>query len=939
MRFFQLRMTFNLAWRNVTRSKYRSFLLILGILLTVALETGIAVSVDTLFDDFLLKNRDDNYTDITVNPVTWQDSDSLEGLAKEVRQISGVSKASPVLFLSVNQFVSQQLSGNILVYGVDSKNHPDMAHLNLISGSKTLQSNTIIISEYLSEASGFKVGDSVDLSSVREDLNIIRVTIGGIISDESFIGNKIGVLFILVDFKTLLRAIPEGLRTEILTQEIDVSVKDLLRIKGTAEKIEDRVGLNNYVFVEKDISDIKSAGIRAYQTAMNLVIMASFVVEFLFITNILAIAIRDRQKEFGILRATGASSWQFIKLIAVEVLMYAIIGSTLGILVGIGFSQVLVYYMDNYYTSIEFQSISLHFSSIFATFMSGIIVALVSGLYPIFLAKTLPVIQNIHSRMTTAKSHNIFTVTMWKYTLGAGISLAITAFILQIFIGPSRYLDFSLLSTHFLVVIMIFLGTLLIEIGILVFLPRVAMRVLFWFDIITRTISIRNIDREFQKSLFTIMTAALALTFIITVGTVSAAIVKEVPTYFQSQWGGIDAIVEAPDDNLFPLDKTPVLESRSSIAKAAFIQEKRTQIGSTNGYVYGVDPTQYSFFAEPILTSDYDLPSYLILNTSTTNEINALVSRILFQKLHLPLGSSIPVKIADNSTVNITLAAVIKPNIFLGSGDYLYLNSSHFQNYFNSTMAKWYLCKESGESLSIEGAIEIALPEFKEITEIKYIAELMEGTLIFQSAIFQVLFIESFILAAIAQFVCILISTLHMEREMGIMRSFGLSKGKVFSIFMCESTALGITALIVGLIDGVLGSILLIWYISQSIPLKFYLPPERVVFWVVISFLITIASTIVPSYRSSQKNLVATISGRPMRESYVEKTEQELLPQKWEIQREKDLSTVYSEPTEIRTSFQIGKSILKANKRKILRIYCVIMVVCVFNYILDSHIY
>ena len=61
-------MTFSLAWRNVTRSKYRSFLLILGILLTVALETGIAVSVDTLYDDFLLENRNNNYTGIIEKP-------------------------------------------------------------------------------------------------------------------------------------------------------------------------------------------------------------------------------------------------------------------------------------------------------------------------------------------------------------------------------------------------------------------------------------------------------------------------------------------------------------------------------------------------------------------------------------------------------------------------------------------------------------------------------------------------------------------------------------------------------------------------------------------------------------------------------------------------------------------------------------------------------
>jgi ABC-type antimicrobial peptide transport system permease subunit len=93
-----------------------------------------------------------------------------------------------------------------------------------------------------------------------------------------------------------------------------------------------------------------------------------------------------------------------------------------------------------------------------------------------------------------------------------------------------------------------------------------------------------------------------------------------------------------------------------------------------------------------------------------------------------------------------------------------------------------------------------------------------------------------------------------MEREMGIMRSVGLSKRGVFSIFMSESTALGFTGLIVGLLDGLFGSILLIWYISLSLPIDLYFPPERIVFWIIVSFLITLASTIIPSYRSRKCN-------------------------------------------------------------------------------------
>ena len=128
----------------------------------------------------------------------------------------------------------------------------------------------------------------------------------------------------------------------MLSSEIDIEVTNLLNVKRTSENIKDAVGISYFVFTEKDISEIEANAIQAYQTAMNLVILASFVVEFLFITNVLTISIRDRSKEFGILRAVGTGSYQLIESVAAEILIYSIIGCTIGLVVGIGFSNLLV---------------------------------------------------------------------------------------------------------------------------------------------------------------------------------------------------------------------------------------------------------------------------------------------------------------------------------------------------------------------------------------------------------------------------------------------------------------------------------------------------------------------------------------------------------------------------------------------------------------------
>jgi len=886
----QTKFSIKIAWKNVTRSKYRTFLLIFGMILTVGLETGIAISVDTLYEDFLLDHRRQNYTDITVSPKTWTDLTNLTSTANKIRRISGVAKASPAYYISIDQLTDVGVTTRVILCGINSKTHPDFRNLILTAGSRKVSGNIIMVSHTIQEEVGLVVGQAYDLTNADTRFSNLEVTIGGVFNSTILFGNKINPLLILIDVQTIFSIIPFEYRS-LATAEIDVEVNNLLNIRKTGENIKDFVNtldIEYWVFLEKDISEIEASGIRAYQAAMNLVVISSFIVEFLFITNILSIAIHDRKKEFGIFRAVGTQSFQLIGIITAEILIYSIIGSALGVVLGIGFSNVLVEILDAFYTGLVFESLTINFSSIFATFSSGLIVALIAGLYPIFLAIKTPVIQNIHSRARSGKSSSI--TNNWRITVGMGFILAITGFFLQIFIGPSRFLDFEILSGHFLVVILIFIGTILLEIGVLIFLPRIAMKLLIIFGLITRTISTRNIDREFQKSLFTIMTAALSLTFIIVVGLIASAVIAGVPNYFQDQWGSIDLVAVARDTNQPTTDFSSTLLNRNDIHQVSYIQETRTDLEGYNAYVYGVDPYSYANFAEATiecLDPERSKSVYEYLNESTRNYLNqtsgsvitenvtyGLISHSLYQRLttRIPLGDILTIDIGNNETANITLAAVIRGNFFLGDGKYLYISSIKYQDFYNSNSAKYFLCGVIGSISRAQNNIEIQLDSvFVDVIGVEFYTQLIEQSLRFQGAFFQLLFVESFILAAIAQFICILVSTLRMEREMGIMRSMGLNKSGVFGIFISESTVLGVAALIIGLIDGLIGSILLAGYISLSIPISIEFPIERVVFWVLASFLITIASTILPSYRSSQKNIIATISGRPLTKIYEEK--------------------------------------------------------------------
>ncbi len=836
---------------------------------TIALETGIIVTVDTIYEDFYFDNRNQNYTDITVNPKNWVRLSDLRELAESIETIPGVQRASESFYVSTEIIQNETgVTPNILIYGVNFQEHTDIRILNMTEGSSNIvDKSTILISQSVKNYfKGIKVGERLILEK-RPDIGFtgVGLFVGGVFSEPAFFANKEGFAYILVDIETLLSLFDENYHSTSLNSEIDVTVDNLLEVKGISEDIQDKIGPEYYVFAEKDISDLQALGINAYSVAMNLVILASLLVEFLFINNILTISVRERSKEYGILRTVGISSKQLIFLIFTEVLIYSIIGGILGILLGIGFSDLLVSLVDQFYTSLEFQTIHVNLSSLITIYFSGISVALLSALFPLLLVLKVPVVQNIHSRSRVAKNSKIFG--FWKYTVILGVILAITGYILSFFIGPAHFLQFSLFSWHFAIIILIFLGTLLVEAGLLVFLPSIGEKILVLFNIVSRQISMKNLTREFQRALFTVLTSSVALTFIIFVGIVSSAVIASVPQFYENQWGNIDLVAEATDPGT-PINFTETLLANERIRSVAYIQELRTEIGNTHGYVYGVEPLQYTLFAETVFDSISDQPENLLLSENTTM-INCLVSDDLYQTLgNVSLGSSVPVKTTTNKTVDMRIVAIIKSNAFLGNGKYLYINSMHFQTIFDSNLAKLFICDVIEEYSIYETQLNLTLSHphiLKDVIGIDHFRKVIENSLIFQANLFQILFVESFILAGIAQFVGILISTLQMEREMGIMRSMGLSKWGVLNIFLTESSALGLASLIFGFINGIFGAILLLWYISQSIPIKFWFPLGHVILWLVISLFLTITSTIIPAYRSSQKEVVATISARPMR--------------------------------------------------------------------------
>jgi ABC-type lipoprotein release transport system permease subunit len=374
------------------------------------------------------------------------------------------------------------------------------------------------------------------------------------------------------------------------------------------------------------------------------------------------------------------------------------------------------------------------------------------------------------------------------------------------------------------------------------------------------------------------MVTALALTFILVIGIISDSIIFALPTYYDERFGRIDLIAETKDDaQVFPDFRNDLVENNSNILRAGSIQQQRTSINDFQAYVFGINSTDFEyFFGETMMQST--TPDMQSVFNSSTNGV--VLSHFLVAKIGVRIGENITVNISSQESIQMEITGIAAGNPFLQRGSYLFCGDGLFQTLWQNRSVDWFIMS-TGDEISVrtmEDRLCDAYPIFARCIAIDFYSRVIENALIVQKAFFQALFFHTFLLSGLAQFISILISTMKTEREVGIMRSMGLAREEVFSIFFAESTILGILGVILGIINGLIGAELMAWYISQSFPIKTAVSIDLLAFWIMVSLIITISSTIIPSYRSSTKSVVEAINAYIPRQMKA----QPILWQNWE---------------------------------------------------------
>jgi putative ABC transport system permease protein len=300
---------------------------------------------------------------------------------EEARSIDGIEIATPML---LHQFYKDDKAH--VVYGIISSDMQRLKPWWKVEGRffTDEEKNVMVIGGNLAEAEGLKVGDVLpSFGETKEPFNIVGIlqSTGG--QDDEF------------HFLPLAEA-QRVFNKEGLLTTIAVRVNDITRIADIGAELETIPEVQVVTMTQVMGTILNLVG--SAQTLLTSVIIIAIIISAVGIINTLLMSVNERSREFGMMKAIGASGFDIGKLVMIETLCITVSGGIAGAIFAIVGSRVIEGFVKNIIPyAPSGQIISPDPSLIALCLLFTVAIGLICGIYPALKSSRLSPIAAIRS--------------------------------------------------------------------------------------------------------------------------------------------------------------------------------------------------------------------------------------------------------------------------------------------------------------------------------------------------------------------------------------------------------------------------------------------------------------------------------------------------------------------------------------------------------------
>lgn len=860
---------YDLTLRNLRARMTRTLLTTLGIVMGVAVILAIDVTNETTFASIRhLFDETAGRANIVVEPKT--NGQGLDpGLAADVRRVPGVLMVAPSIH--ERSYLPPQLGrvigdlslgggdgvtrGGTTVLGIDPALDPQVRIYQVKTGRLLSESDgrDAVVGTALAEKYEIVVGDDIELLTPD---GFVSFEVVGIIESEG-VGRLNDGRIVVAPLDEVQDVFARGRRVDELAVVVAPEIaNDPDRLDALKGELAERVGRDGEVQYPAARGKLISQMLASYQAGLGFFSAVAIFVGAFLIYNTFSMTVLERTREIGVLRALGTTRRQIIGLILIEAVLLAAVGSAVGIGTGIVLARGLISAMSGLLAT-RLETVTIPLGGVLTAVLVGASVTLASAFLPALSAGRISPLEAIRIRGRQSQPG-----LLSRYAWLIGLELVGVA-LLAIYVIPFRK-DVVVAIGMVSVFVLLLGATLLIPSAVARFDPliRPLMKALYGGE---GLLGSSNVQRSRARTALTVASLMVGVAMVIGLGQLSSSFRTDILAWVNTAIGG-DLYVRAAVPMREELGgRIAATEGVAAITPVTYGQARLTEPVDEDGdpqdvVVIAVDPVTYLQIANFKFAAEQGDPGSRVRELAEGDAL--FVSTVLAEKYGLERGDVVSLE-TSRGVRPFRVAGVIVD--FSGQGFAVTASRRDLARYFGENKVNTFLLQ-----LAPGADREVVRQELTDKFGKRYNIQVESSDefrqrvlrLMNQSfALLNVLVAIAMIVAALGVVNTLLMNILERIREIGMLRSLGMTRRQVSKMILAEAGSMGLIGAVFGLFFGmILARVFVLGTnMAAGYSIEYTFTPGPVVSGVVIAIVVAHLAALYPAWRAGRVNIVEAI--------------------------------------------------------------------------------
>ena len=855
-------MLLKLSLRSIQQHPLRTLLSILGITIGVAAILALRITnqasiqaITRLFEEssgrvdltISPSNEDLNLTETTIRIA--ENFPDVELVLPVVEARSAIPTESTESDLQLSFFGIE--GGAFLLHGIDPLLEPQVRDYEITAGrflGDDLNVYEVVLVEDFASDEEIVLGDRIEIVTPN---GIERLRVVGLMARQGpgqINNGNFGVIPIMAA-QQIFNRVGEFDRLDLLLTESSNSQA----VEALRTALQARLGDKYSVTYPANQGQRMSQMLFNYQIGLNFLSGIALFVGAFLIYNAFAMTVVERTREFGMLRTVGMTRRQVLSMVLLEALAMGVLGSALGLLLGIFGARGLAGLVGSLIGAPLTADLDVPAGAVILSLAVGLLVTLLGALMPSLQASRVSPIAALRVR---GKSQNgWFSRSGWK--LGLAMLLVSTA---VLFWNPFPYDPQFILGS--LTVFLMFGGVTLLmpsTISLWEKITRPLMRLTFRNS---GLIGSKNIQRSKIRTTLTTVALLIGVAMILVVRIMIGSLSGDLLTWLDGYFGG----------DIYAHSSIPL---RSELAGQISGVAGVVAATPINYYEINIQPPTGD--PEPLLFMAIDPATYprvtqFVFSDSAVDPLAALsrlnqgdavfVSSVMAEKYGYAPGDALWIK-TNQGWKDFEVAAVVVD--FYNQGMVLTGSRHDLRRYFRSNEISTLLINIQDDA-DISVVMENIDKQFGQRYNLSLVSNtnLREdiSTLLDQAfSMFDVMAVLAVAIASLGIVNTLTMNILERRREIGMLRAIGMTRGQVVRMVLAEAGLMGLVGGGIGLGFGILLSRIFLSGMTamSGYKLDFIVPLGGVITSLIVALVVTQVAALYPAQKAAKTDILAAI--------------------------------------------------------------------------------